>query len=139
MRKLFIFLCLSVFSLGLCGCGSAQSADTAVDKEQSMAAFQRVTSDEAAKMMAAEQGYLIVDVRTAKEYADGHIPHAINIPNESIGGAAPKELPDKNQKIFVYCRSGARSVQASEKLAGLGYTNIVEMGGINNWHGDIVK
>jgi len=90
-------------------------------------------------MMAAEQGYLIVDVRTAKEYADGHIPNAINIPNESIGGAAPKELPDKNQKIFVYCRSGARSVQASEKLAGLGYTNIVEMGGINNWHGDIVK
>ena len=137
MSKFVMVLCLSVLTLGICGCGSAQP-QTAAPKSTA-GTFQRVSSDEAAKMMAAEQGYLIVDVRTAKEYADGHIPNAINIPNESIGGAAPKELPDKNQKIFVYCRSGARSVQASEKLAGLGYTNIVEMGGINNWHGDIVK
>lgn len=139
MSKLVMILCLSVLTLGLCGCGSAQSSETNGGKEQSMAAFQRVSSDEAAKMMAEESGYLIVDVRTAKEFADGHIPHAINIPNESIGGAPPQELPDKNQRIFVYCRSGSRSVQASEKLAGLGYTNIVEMGGINNWHGDVVK
>ena len=139
MRKLFIFLCLSVFTLGLCGCGSAQSVDTAVDKKQSMAAFQRVTSDEAAKMMAAEQGYLIVDVRTSGEFAGGHIPHAINIPNESINTTPPKELPDKAQKIFVYCRSGARSQQAAQKLADMGYTNIVEMGGIKDWHGDVVK
>ena len=131
MSKFVMVLCLSVLTLGICGCGSAQQADApksvaASDAKAQGTAFQRVSSDEAAKMMAAEQGYLIVDVRTAKEYADGHIPHAINIPNESIGGAAPKELPDKNQKIFVYCRSGARSVQASEKLAGLGYTNIEE-------------
>ena len=139
MRKIVMLFCLSVLTLGICGCGSAQTSEMTEGKDQSMATFQRVNSDEAAKMMAAEQGYLIVDVRTAKEYADGHIPHAINIPNESIGGAAPKELPDKNQKIFVYCRSGARSVQASEKLAGLGYTNIVEMGGIKDWHGDVVK
>lgn len=139
MSKLVMILCLSVLTLGLCGCGSAQSSETNGGKEQSMAAFQRVSSDEAAKMMAEESGYLIVDVRTAKEFADGHIPHAINIPNESINTTPPKELPDKAQKIFVYCRSGSRSVQASEKLAGLGYTNIVEMGGINNWHGDVVK
>ena len=139
MSKLVMILCLSVLTLGLCGCGSAQSSETNGGKEQSMAAFQRVSSDEAAKMMAEESGYLIVDVRTAKEFADGHIPKAINIPNESIGGAPPKELPDKNQRIYDYCRSGSRSVQASEKLAGLGYTNIVEMGGINNWHGDVVK
>lgn len=144
MSKFVMVLCLSVLTLGICGCGSAQQADApkstaASDAKVQGTAFQRVSSDEAAKMMAAEQGYLIVDVRTAKEYADGHIPNAINIPNESIGGAAPKALPDKNQKIFVYCRSGVRSVQASEKLAGLGYTNIVEMGGIKDWHGDVVK
>ena len=139
MRKLFIFLCLSVLTLGLCGCGSAQSSETNGGKEQSMAAFQRVTSDEAAKMMAAEQGYLIVDVRTSGEFAGGHIPHAINIPNESINTTPPKELPDKAQKIFVYCRSGARSQQAAQKLANMGYTNIVEMGGIKDWHGDVVK
>lgn len=144
MSKFVMALCLSVWSLGICGCGSAQQADApksvaASDAKAQGTAFQRAGSDEAAKMMAAESGYLIVDVRTAKEYADGHIPNAINVPNESIGGAPPKELPDKAQRIFVYCRSGARSQQASEKLAGLGYTNIVEMGGIKDWHGEIVK
>lgn len=122
MRKLYMVLCLIVLTLGICGCGSAQSFETNGGKAQSMAAFQRVSSDEA-----------------AKEYADGHIPNAINIPNESINTTPPKELPDKAQKIFVYCRSGARSQQAAQKLADMGYTNIVEMGGINNWHGDVVK
>ena len=145
MSKFVMALCLSVLSLGICGCGSAaQQPDApksvaASDAKAQGTAFQRVSSDEAAKMMTAESGYLIVDVRTAGEFADGHIPNAINVPNESIGGALPKELPDKAQKIFVYCRSGARSQQASEKLAGLGYTNIVEMGGIKDWHGDVVK
>ena len=144
MRKLFIFLCLSVFSLGLCGCGSAQQADApksaaASDAKEQGTAFQRVSSDEAAKMMAAEKGYIVLDVRTAGEYAGGHIPNAINVPNESINTTPPKELPDKNQRIFVYCRSGARSQQAAQKLADMGYTNIVEMGGIKDWHGDVVK
>ena len=104
-----------------------------------MAEFQRVASDEAQRMMAENTNYIILDVRTAGEYAGGHIPHAINVPNESITTAPPKELPDKDQMIFVYCRSGARSQQAAQKLANMGYTHIVEMGGINNWHGDVVK
>ena len=145
MSKFVMALCLSVLSLGICGCGSAaQQADApksvaASDAKAQGTAFQRVSSDEAAKMMTAESGYLIVDVRTAGEYADGHIPNAINIPNESINTTPPKELPDKAQKIFVYCRSGARSQQAAQKLANMGYTNIVEMGGIKDWHGDVVK
>ena len=139
MRKIVMLFCLSILTLGICGCGSAQTSEATEGKDPAMATFQRVNSDEAAKMMAAEQGYLIVDVRTAGEYADGHIPNAINIPNESIHTTPPKELPDKAQKIFVYCRSGARSQQAAQKLANMGYTNIVEMGGINNWHGDVVK
>ena len=139
MRKIVMLFCLSVLTLGICGCGSAQTSGVTEGKDPAMATFQRVNSDEAAKMMAAEQGYLIVDVRTAGEYADGHIPNAINIPNESINTTPPKELPDKAQKIFVYCRSGARSQQAAQKLANMGYTNIVEMGGIKDWHGDVVK
>jgi len=139
MRKIVMLFCLSVLTLGICGCGSAQTSEVTEGKDPAMATFQRVNSDEAAKMMAAEQGYLIVDVRTAGEYADGHIPNAINIPNESIHTTPPKELPDKAQKIFVYCRSGARSQQAAQKLANMGYTNIVEMGGIKDWHGDVVK
>ena len=144
MSKFVMALCLSVLTLGICGCGSAQQADApksaaASDVKAQGTVFQRVSSDEAAKMMTAESGFLIVDVRTAGEFADGHIPNAINIPNESINTTPPKELPDKAQKIFVYCRSGARSQQAAQKLANMGYTNIVEMGGIKDWHGEVVK
>ena len=79
------------------------------------------------------------DVRTAQEFADKRIPDAINIPNETIGTEDIPELPDKDQLILVYCRSGNRSKQASEKLAALGYTNIVEFGGINDWPGETVS
>ena len=78
----------------------------------------------------------ILDVRTAAEYNEGHIPGAINIPNEAIGTDAIPELPDKDQLILVYCRSGNRSKQASEKLVKLGYTNVVEFGGIIDWPGE---
>ena len=138
MSKFFVALFLGALTLGICGCGGASQSKT--DGEaRDVAEFRRVTSDEAQKMMAGEQGYLIVDVRTAKEYADGHIPNAINVPNESINTNPPKELPDKGQRIFVYCRSGARSMQAAQKLAHMGYTNIVEMGGLKDWRGEIVK
>ena len=89
-------------------------------------------------MMAEESGYIILDVRRPDEFALGHIPNAINVPNETISTAPIPELPDKNQRIFVYCRSGRRSKEASEKLVALGYTNIVEFGGILDWTGDIV-
>ena len=85
-----------------------------------------------------ETGYTILDVRTAQEYSEKHIPGAINIANESIGTEDIPELPDKDQLILVYCRSGNRSKQASEKLVKLGYTNIVEIGGINSWPGETV-
>ena len=100
--------------------------------------YQQITMDEAIVMMAEESNYIILDVRTAEEFADKHIPGAINIPNESIGEEEIAELPDKDQLIFVYCRSGNRSKQASEKLAALGYTNIAEFGGINAWPGETV-
>ena len=89
-------------------------------------------------MMAEETDYIILDVRTQEEFASGHIPEAINIPNEVIGTEDIPELPNKEQLILVYCRSGNRSKQASEKLAVLGYTNIVEFGGINSWPSNIV-
>ncbi len=91
------------------------------------------------KMMAEETGCIILDVRRTDEFAAGHIPGAINIANESIGTDEIPELPDKDQLILVYCRSGNRSKQASQKLADLGYTNIVEFGGILDWPGEIEK
>ena len=89
--------------------------------------------------MEEESDYIILDVRTPEEFADQHIPDAINIPNETIGTEETSELPDKEQLILVYCRSGNRSKQASDKLVGLGYTNSVEFGGINDWPGETVS
>ena len=101
--------------------------------------YRQITMDEAVAMMEKEEDYIILDVRTVAEYNEKHIPGAINIPNEAIGADAIPELPDKDQLILVYCRSGNRSKQASEKLAALGYTNIVEFGGINDWPGETVS
>ena len=100
--------------------------------------YRSITMDDAVTMMAQETGYIILDVRRTDEYAAGHIPNAINVPNESIGTSEIPELPDKDQLIMVYCRSGRRSKEASEKLVKLGYTNIVEFGGILDWKGEIV-
>ena len=113
----------------LAGCAAAPS-----DK----AAYRQITMEDAAAMMVEEADYIILDVRTKEEYASGHIPNAINIPNEVIGSEEIPELPDKDQLILVYCRSGNRSKQASKKLANLGYTNVVEFGGIMDWTGEIV-
>lgn len=90
-------------------------------------------------MMQKESGYIILDVRTEEEYEEKHIPGAICIPNEMIGTEEIEALPDKNQLIMVYCRSGNRSKKAAEKLVKLGYTNIVEFGGINDWQGKTVS
>ena len=101
--------------------------------------YRQVSMDEAVKMMKNEKNYIILDVRRPDEYAEGHIPGAINLPNEEIGTSEITELPDKTQLILVYCRSGRRSKEASEKLVKLGYTNIVEFGGILDWTGEIER
>lgn len=116
----------------LAGC----TATTGTERD---ATYRQITMSEAVEMMASEDNYIILDVRRPDEFAAGHIPNAINIPNESIGTNEINELPDKNQLILVYCRSGNRSKQASEKLVRLGYTNIVEFGGINDWEGETEK
>lgn len=103
--------------------------------------YSQITMDEAKQIFESdtEGSYVILDVRRADEYSEGHIPGAIHVANESIGAEAPEELPDMDQIIYVYCRSGNRSRQASEKLAALGYTHIIEFGGIQDWTGDIEK
>lgn len=99
--------------------------------------YKQVSMEEAVQMMKEQSGYIILDVRTPEEYSQGHIPNAINLPNENIGSADMAQLPKKDQLIFVYCRSGRRSKEAAQKLVNLGYTNIVEMGGILDWKGEL--
>ena len=128
MRKLLPILLSALMFTGCAGTSNNQTNT-----------YRQITMDEAVTMMAQESGYIILDVRRPDEFAAGHIPNAINVPNESIGTSEIPELPDKNQLIMVYCRSGRRSKEASEKLVNLGYTNIVEFGGILDWKGDIVS
>ena len=102
------------------------------------AAYQQITQEKAKEMIQADDGHIIVDVRRQDEYDSGHIPGAILIPNESIGTEQPKELPDLDQVILIYCRSGRRRKEASQKLADTGYTHIYEFGGIIDWTGEVV-
>ncbi|MDO5417288.1 MAG: rhodanese-like domain-containing protein [Lachnospiraceae bacterium] len=106
------------------------------DKEK---AYTSITMDEAKEAFRTEGDYMILDVRRADEFAGGHIPGAVNLANEEIASEEPEQLPDKGQKIYVYCRSGNRSKQAAEKLAAMGYTNIIEFGGIMDWTGEVEK
>lgn len=99
----------------------------------------QISMEEAMHMMETEKDYVILDVRTKDEYKEGHIPGAICVPNEMIGEDAIAELPDKEQIILVYCRSGRRSKQAAAKLWAQGYTNVYEFGGILDWQGTIVS
>lgn len=104
-----------------------------------MSGYTSIPMEAAKDILATEGDYIILDVRRADEFAQGHIPGAVNIANEDIIDTEPEELQDKNQTIYVYCRSGNRSKQAAEKLADMGYTNIIEIGGIKDWTGEVEK
>ena len=128
-----IFLIFLILSLLLCfGC-------SAEPDEPERSTYRAITMDEAIALMEREEDYILLDVRTQEEFDEGHIPNAICIPNESIAVEQHPSLPDLDQLILVYCRSGNRSKQAAGKLAMAGYTNVVEFGGIIDWPGAIVQ
>ena len=130
MRKIRRLLPFVLSLMFLSSCGNPGSSSSG---------YLQTSMDEAIKMMRDEKDYIILDVRRPDEYAEGHIPGAINVPNEEIGTDEIAKLPNKSQLILVYCRSGRRSKEASEKLVKLGYTNIVEFGGIQDYEGEIEK
>lgn len=122
-------ICLALFILIL-------SSSCIFSKDEG---YKRISMDEAKTLMEKEEGYILLDVRTKGEYESGYIPGAINIPLSDIDEKIISFLPDKSQMILVYCRSGNRSREASDKLSKLGYSNVLEIGGINAWKGEIVK
>ena len=125
--KKYTTLILGIFMImGLTGCNNEDT-------------YKQISMDEAVSMMEEETDYIILDVRTPEEFAEKHIPGAINVPNETIKSKKIPELPREDQLILVYCRSGNRSKQASDKLAKMGYTNVYEFGGINDWTGETVS
>ena len=122
----------------LSGCGKQESVPTTQPTTQptettEAPAYMNITQEEAKRLMDTEQDYIILDVRTQEEYEEKHIPGALLIPVDDIEAQAAEKLPNKDQLILVYCRSGNRSKTASEALEKLGYTRIREFGGINDW------
>lgn len=134
MKLKILPIILTLLLLG--GCASTNNITQDNSKDLT---YKQISMNEAVELMERETNYIILDVRRPDEFAAGHIPNAINVPNDNIGDDEIAALPDKEQLILVYCRSGNRSKQASEKLVELGYTNIVEFGGINDWNGEIEK
>ena len=138
MRQILLFAALAASLALLSGCAlSKAKADTAEDMT-GKAAYQKISAEDAYEMMVSQE-VVIVDVRTPEEYDGGHIPNAILVPNESIGDDMPEALPDKEATLLIYCRSGRRSKEASEKLLKLGYKSIYEFGGIIDWPYELVK
>ena len=136
MRKNIFVILTIIMILGLVGCGKNAAVGQAQNANE--ASYTQISMDEAVTMMEEETDYIILDVRRPDEFADKHIPNAINVPNETISEDEIPQLLDKDQIILVYCRSGNRSKQASKKLAALGYTRVYEFGGINDWKGETV-
>ena len=146
MNKLIIISAAVVIAVLMSACGNitekdngAVSTDINGTMHKQTNTYRRISMGEAVTMMAQESDYILLDVRRADEFAAGHIPNAINVANEDIGTDEIAELTDKDQLIMVYCRSGRRSKEAADKLVKLGYTNIVEFGGILDWTGETVS
>lgn len=146
MKRLSAGLVLSaILLLTVAGCtrtDSDQSEESSPVKDVMTAITAQYTkiSPYIAQEMMKEEGVIIVDVRTQSEYESGHIRGAVLIPNETITeDDMPSVLPDKNQTILIYCRSGNRSAQAARKLVSQGYINVYDFGGINTWPGELVQ
>ena len=136
-KHLTLLLLLAVL---LAGCGKETTQQTQAPTEMTKeAVYVNITAQEAKKIMDEREGYIILDTRTWEEYDEGHIPGAILIPHDQIREQAESVLTDKDQLILVYCRSGRRSKLASEDLVELGYTNIMEFGGIIDWPYEVEK
>lgn len=135
MKKYMMVLLAVLLVGGLAGCSNENNTGGTAEMNNS---YTQISMDEAVVMMEEETDYIILDVRTPEEFAEKHIPNAINVPNETIGSEEIAELPRKDQMILVYCRSGNRSKQAAKKMVALGYSNVYEFGGINDWKGETV-
>ena len=123
MKKVFLMI---LFAFLLTACGQTTG-------NQQEAAYMNITAQEAKAIMDSQEGFVILDVREQYEYDESHIPGAVLLPLGQVEEKAQEVLPDKDQLILVYCRSGRRSKQAAEVLVKLGYTNIKEFGGIIDW------
>lgn len=134
MKKHLLLILISLLLLSSC------TAKEPTKKEVVMTTFTSVSMEEGLKLMASDSNFILLDVRTPEEFAAGHIPGAIQLTNETFTKQdAEKLITDKTMTIYVYCRSGRRSKQSSQKLIDFGYTNVIEIGGILDYNGPVEK
>ena len=138
MKKILSFLTLAFSILTLSAC-AAPAAAASPTPTATPAAYKKISAADAKARMDSGDEIIILDVRTKEEYDAGHIKGAILVPNETIIDEQPELLPDLDAEILVYCRSGNRSAQAANKLLAIGYTYVVDFGGIIDWPYDVVK
>lgn len=137
---LAVFVLLGFFGFYI---NHAANAESVSKNSVNSSAYTKI-SPQQAKFIMDNDAYncIIIDVRSLEEYTSGHIQNAVSLPNELIQAESPQInviLPDKEQAVLVYCRSGKRSKQASDKLVALGYTHIYDIGGIIDWPYEVVK
>lgn len=117
----------------LTGCGGTEPA------QPTQAAYQQITQETAKEMMDTQE-VVILDVREQYEYDSSHISEAVLLPVGTITEeTAAAVIDDLETVVLVYCRSGNRSKTASQALADLGYINVYEFGGINDWPYEVVS
>jgi len=138
-NRMFKIIIVTILTLGTLPFLFSCKGKVSSEKESRSGTFRQVSAKEAKGIMETESNYVILDVRSQEEYDAGHIENATVIPHTEISARASTELPDKSQLILVYCRSGSRSKIAARTLAGMGYTNIVEFGGVIDWPFGTVK
>lgn len=145
MKQGYLYLAAGLLAFGLlAGCAgetplsesAPASSSQALSQSSSQSekiTYEQITQEQAKALLDSEEDYILLDVRTQLEYDEGHIPGAMLLPDYEVSEKAEELLPDKDQLILVYCRSGNRSKSASRALAELGYTNVKEFGGIQDW------
>ena len=136
-----IYLILAILLMGVLSSCSNKKIET--DKEvptvPQKASFSNITPEDAKKRLDNEKGIILLDVRTKEEYETGHIKDSVLVPVDNLKVEVEKELKDKEALIFVYCRSGNRSVTAANILIELGYKNVFNLGAIKDWPYEVVK
>ncbi len=115
-----------------------ETSEMDLNLEKNDFGYYEITQDVAKQMMDSSD-VIILDVREESEYKEGHIENSVLLPLMEVSTSAESILPNKDETILVYCRSGNRSKQASYILADLGYSNVYEFGGINTWEYGVVK
>ena len=132
--------CMNAKSNGKTVLNNSKIAVNEMQQERKMASFKSVSMAEGLSLMKADKDFVLLDVRRPDEYNTGHIPGAVQLTNETFTEMdAAKVIKDKSQNVYVYCRSGRRSKESSKKLVDFGYENVIEIGGIMDYTGEIEK